>query len=165
MNFFRRIVVVEGTFTRPANTTTYTAGDVMGDATTGVVTMVDCARVTGGYGFISSIILVDSSNETLNLDADIFVFTTAPAAQADNVAFAATDAEMLECCGVASIVGTDGKESTINVTYNAIMPSPGKIDFVCEAGVDNLFFLMVARNAYIPTSAEVYTFRAFIYQA
>lgn len=165
MNFYRQLVLVEATFTRPANTTTYAAGDVMGTATVTVNILTNAARLNAGAGFISSMVVISSANPALNLDADVFIFNTAPAEQADNDAFAATDAEMNECCGVGSIVGTDGKESTVNVAYNVIMPSPGKIDFVCDSGSRNLFAVMVARNAYVPASGEIFLIRTWINQA
>lgn len=163
MNFYRQLVVVNASITRPANTTTYAAGDVIGSATTGVMTLTSAARVATAAGFISSIVLVDDTNAALNLDADIFFYDTAPAAQADNVAFNPSYAEQLRCLGVASIIGTDGKEGTSNVTYNGIMPSPGKIDFVSVTA--NLFAVMVARNAYIPASGEIFALRVYINQA
>ena len=170
MNFFRQIVLVETTITRPADAVAYAAGDIIGTTTdagtsTSVLTFANVARANAIGGVVASVMLIDSVNAATNIDCDIFFFNTTLAQQADNVAFAATDAEMATCIGVVSIVGTDGKESSNNIAYNGIMPSPGNIPFVPDAGSRNIFAVIVVRNAYTPASGEIFRVRTWIYQA
>ena len=160
MNFFRQLVLVETTITRPADTTAYAAGDIVGTTTdvgtsVSILTFTNAARANGIGGYVGSVIMIDSVNASTNIDADIFFFNTTLAQQADNVAFAPTDAEMNTCIGVVSIIGSDGKESSNNIAYNGIMPSSGKIDFVPDSGSRDIFAVIVVRNAYTPASGEI----------
>lgn len=170
MNFIRQAVLVETTITRPADAVAYSAGDIIGTTTdagtsVSVLTFVNVARANGIGGYVGSIMMIDSVNAATNIDADIFFFNTTLSQQADNVAFAATDAEMNTCIGVVSIVGTDGKESSTSIAYNGIMPSPGRIDFVPASGSRNIFAVIVVRNAYTPASGEIFRVRTWCYQA
>ena len=170
MNFFRQLVNVNRTITRPADAVAYAAGDIIGTTTdagtsTSVLILTNAGRANGIGGFISSAVLIDSVNAATNIDLDIFFFNTTLAQQADNVAFAPSDAEMDTCIGIGTIISTDGKEGTLNIAYNMLMPSPGKIDFVPGDASRNIFACLVVRNAYTPASGEIFNLRTWIYQA
>ena len=145
------------TFTRPANTTTYTAGDVMSDST---AWMTFRGALKDGCGAIQHAYLLDSANQTLLLDAELWLFSTAPAITTDNLAIALTDAELASLVGVIDFAVADGKVglATSGAGGNAINVQTGLGIPVKNVGNQNdLYGVLIARNAYIPVSAEIFT--------
>ena len=163
-----RTIIANGTVTRPADTTTYTANDVI-SAATGVAITFSVARLTSGStgrsGVIQSATLVDSGNETTKLDGDLFLFDTSFTAGNDNAAFVPTDANMLNLLGVITFSGGTARSGLAGTGGNSAYPNAlsGGIPFVCLTE-NQLYGIFVARNAYVPISAEVFTFRLGILQ-
>lgn len=155
---------VDVSFTRPADTTTYASGDTMCNSTSAptIMTLANMASGNGGGGIIQGITFIDSVYGATNLpEFDLYLFDTAPVMQNDNAAFAASDSEMLACVGVvrfpAALNSPAGANSVtdldnISKSYN------------CAAGSTSLYAIMVARNAYAPSSGEVFKFRFHILQ-
>ena len=153
--------LVTAAYTRPANTTTYAAGDVLADATSGAVilTLPNMARAAGGGGIVIGATLIDSSVQSLKPDIDLHLFDTSITMQNDNEAWAASDADRLREIGVLSFRGGDFKAGTLN---GSIQAWPLGVPYVCASGSTTLYGVAVVRNAYIPTSAEVFTFNLLI---
>ncbi len=143
-------------FTRPSNTTTYTAGDVMSDSTA-VMTFAGALRES--MGAIQHATLIDSANQTLLLDAELWLFDTAPAVTADNAAIAFTDAELARLIGVIDFAVADGKVglATSGAGGNAINIQPSLGIPVFGLLSNDIFGVLIARNAYVPVSAEIFT--------
>jgi hypothetical protein len=164
------ISTVTGSITRPNDTNTYAAGDEISNATSGatIMSISGCARVNNGSGRILSAQMVDSANQALKLDGDLFLFDTTVAMQGDNVAFAPSDAELVTCVGVVSFTGASCKVGTVTsgAGGNAIYPNSvsGVLPFTCIGGGTTLYGKFVARNAFIPVANEVFTFRLVIDQ-
>ena len=142
-------------FTRPANTTTYAAADVIADSASAatIQTFTGCAE-PGGGGLINSCILIQSAAVSTKLVADLFLFHTAPTAYGnDNAAFTPTDAEMDNCVGVVTIDGSVAGNVKIGSGNVAIQSL--NIGIVYKTAVNDgaLYGVLVARNAYVPTSA------------
>jgi hypothetical protein len=141
-------------FTRPADTTQYSAGDVMSDA---VGTILRFSTADMNEGHVHSGLLIDSSAETTKPEADLFLFDTAPVKVADNSAAAFTDAELTHCVGIVPFIaanfhigGANGAIQSVNVASNGMTYSaPERI----------LYGVLVARNTYTPVSGEVFTLR------
>lgn len=160
-------------FTRPADTTGYTAGDVIADSTTAatVMTFPRCAVTQGRSGTIRSAMLMDGAAQATKLSADLFLFDTAPASYGnDNEAFVPTDAEMKAAIGVISLDGTAAAsikvgDATSGVGGNCIVQVSGQnIPFQCVPGSSDLFGVLVARNAYTPVSGETFRIKLGIEQ-
>lgn len=156
-------VEVSDSFTRPADTTAYTAGDAISNATGTThtyLTFSDCAAAVGGGGTVISGVLASSANQGTKLDAELWLFHTAPTAMEDNAAFDPTDAEMLTVVGIIEFgtsdwyVGNAGAGATGNAVA---LGSTGVFPFVCQSTSKDLYGLLVARNAYTPVSGEVLT--------
>lgn len=162
--------IVNGTFTRPADTNVYAAGDVISDSTStpSVINFANCSRAAAGSGVINSVQLIDSANQATTLDADLFLFDTSPAIDNDNSPFTPTDAELATCIGIVSFSGSSSKagDATAGAGGNRFYPNAlsGTIDFVTGGGSMNLFGVLVARNAYTPVSGESFTIRLGILQ-
>lgn len=148
------------TFTRPANTTTYTAGDVMSDSTSAPTVMTFRSVLKEGCGAIQQAYLLDSANQTLLLGAELWLFSTAPVATNDNAAITFTDAELAFLVGVIDFAVADGKIglATSGAGGNAInVQSALGIPVKLPGSNNDLYGVLVARNAYVPVSGEIFT--------
>lgn len=159
-------VTITTSFTRPADTTTYTANDNMETSTsaptTGGLTFTGAARISGGSGVITDLIVTSSADPALTLQAELWIFDSAVSAnQNDNAAIALADPDVLLLVAVipftlASTVAGSGTNSYAHVQNL-------NIGFTC-VGTANLRFKVKCKNAYIPISAEVFQFRLKIIQ-
>ncbi len=147
--------------TRTADTNTYAAGDTISEATSGstVWTFSEVVRSNGGSGVITKVFIDDNQSPALILDAELWLFDTTVTADQDNEAFTPTDAEMQTLQAVIPLstayVGTASGNTLLS---SGIINEP----FKCALSADDLFGVLVARNAYIPVSAEVFNIRLFI---
>lgn len=154
--------IVEATYTRPADTNAYTAGDVIANSTSAatILTFSGVARAETGSGLIQAATLIDSVAASTKLDADLYLFDTTVVMEQDNAAWDPSDAEMLTCLGVVEFRGANFKTCGANgITHVQGIGLP----FVTVGGKD-LYGILVARNAYTPASAEVLKVRLHILQ-
>ena len=157
-----RRVLAAGTFTRPADTTAYASGDVMNDSTSAptVASIANVGRVPGKGGLIRTARLQSSQNGSW-ANIDVFLFTAAPAAPGnDNAAFTPSDAEMLTCVGVLKFLSssaTIGNAGAAAAGNSFLSLDDLQRVFQCAANSTTLYWVPVARGAYTPVSAEVFT--------
>jgi hypothetical protein len=148
------------TITRPDNTTSYAAGDVIADdASEPTVATIQVARVPGGSGIIHDALVVESANQTTKADLEIWLFTSEPTAMEDNAPFDPTDAELLTLVGILDLgdaptdanpgSGADGNE-VYHLTNQDMI-------FKCASGLQILYWIPVVRNAYTPVAQETFT--------
>lgn len=136
-------------FARPADTTAYAIGDVISTLAGAVITFADIVDVAGDYVWVEAVKLFMSTAVATALAAELNLFAVAPAVIADNAAWAPTDAEMLNW--VAGIPLTNSFAGTVNRNYiTSALAMP------CKTVDKNLYGVLVARNAYVPTSAETF---------
>jgi hypothetical protein len=147
--------------TRPANTTNYTAGDVVSDVTANnhFVFEKSADRVVSGY--ISGAIIISSVAASTELDGELWLFREDVAKVADNAAFAPTDAELLTLLGVidfptASWKAAGAAGAICDVDFE---PKAYRVNALSTDGAvkSPIYGQLVARNAYVPTSGEVFT--------
>lgn len=161
-------VVINSSFTRPSDTTTYAAGEVVGPtAGATVMTFTNCARVNAGSGVITHATLVDGANVTaINGSFELWLFDTTFNPDADNAVFTPTDAEGLTVLAIIPFtlpyVGDATSGVGGNKVYMGTVDRP--IPFVTGASSRNLFGALIVRNAYVPVSAETFDVRLFIDQ-
>lgn len=154
-------VTVQTDVTRPADTAVYAAADAISNSTSaptsGGFTWTSAARKSGGSGLITDITVASSNAPATRLAGEIFIFNQAVTNINDNAAFAVSDAEIKTCVGVVPF-------SLFNAGNNGFAHIIGlNLMFTC-VGTANLRFLVRARNAYTPASAEVLSFTAKIIQ-
>jgi hypothetical protein len=156
------LVSCQTNVTRPTpDTTQYAAGDAISDSTSaptsGGFTLSNAARVSGGAGVIMAMTVSSSNDPATRLSGEVFLFNTSVTNINDNTAFVVSDDEIKTCVGVVPF-------SLFDAGNNGFAHITGlNIPFVCS-GSANLRFLLRARNAYTPASAEVITITAFINQ-
>lgn len=156
-------VIVEAGYTRPADTATYTAGDVLCNSTSSptILSFDNCARSAGLGGIIQGAIMVDSSAPTLKADVELYLFDTTVTMQNDNAAWTPTDAQMKTCIG--RIRFAPGLFNIGNGNGIVDVETLGK-PFKCAPASTTLYGITVIRNSYIPTSAEEFLFRLLLIQ-
>lgn len=140
--------------TRPADVTAYAAGDAISNSTTaptsGGFTLTGAARKSGGSGIITDVIVTSSNDPATRLSGEVFFFNQSVTNINDNSAFAVSDTEIKTCVGVVPFTLFDaGNNGLAHLTGLNIL-------FTCSGSAD-LRFLLRARNAYTPASAEVIT--------
>lgn len=149
------------TITRPADTTAYANNDDISDSTsaptTGGFTLSNACNTSGGSGELLSLVVVSSNDPAVTLQGEVWIFDSAVTAVNDNAAFALSDSDAVKLVAVipfslATTVAGSGTNSYF------VSPSLG-IAYSCS-GSANLRFLVKAKNAYTPASAEQLTVRA-----
>jgi adenine-specific DNA methylase len=146
--------VVQASFTRPADTTAYAAGDAM-SATAAAALELNVSRGKDMGALIIQALLISSVAGTPE-DIDVYLFDTAPAAAniADNAAAAISDAEILRLQGVIAFDADDARVIGANQVWRKEITLA-----VRPLGTDSrkIYAVLVARGAYVPASGEVFT--------
>lgn len=117
-------------------TTAYTAGDQVGAQ----ITLASAARVTGGYGMITGVVMIDQSDIVGAYDVVFFDSSVTPAS--DNAAFAISDADSLKIVGIVQLAGAfDIGNNRIAQAYNLAVP------YKC-AGSTSLYAALITRGSH-----------------
>lgn len=154
---------ISATFTRPADTAAYAAGDVVNNSTTAPVIMTFAGAVNTDFqmGVIAQATLIDSSNVATKLDCELWLFDTTITMDNDNAAFTPTDAELATLVGIIPFGTSYWKVG--DSTSNAVCHVQGlAIPFNVIHASNALYGVLVARAAYTPVSAEAFTVRLHI---
>lgn len=145
-------------FTRPANTTQYascvgSACDAMADTTptVGGFTFTGACRTSGGSGIITDATVLSTAAPVTTLQGEIWIFNQAVTAIADNVAFAVSDADMLNYRGKIPFT------LSVDAVNNSVAHISGLNISVSCVGTANLRYLVKVMNNYTPVSGEVIT--------
>jgi hypothetical protein len=152
---------VSASVTRPANTTTYAAGDVVDAASGAGLTFSVCSRRNGQEGYINDAILIDSAAVGTKGSFELWLFNQALAAyDNDNVAFTPTDADLANLVAVIPFTTAFVGDATSGAGGNCMFHAdrtylPAR--FSQQAADDDLVGVLVVRNGYVPVSAEVFT--------
>jgi hypothetical protein len=151
-------VKITGSITKPSDNTVYDVRDVIGTAQSANITLANIARVVGGGGMIFKVRVVCDANQTTKPTLEVWLFDTAPAAVANNAAFAPTDVEMLTVQAVIPLstcyVGAAGAAAAGNcILISDVTP----FSFKCTGAVRDLYACLVVTNAYTPVAADVFT--------
>jgi len=154
-----KLATVSGSFTRPADTTAYTAGDVVSNSTssTTLLSISGCARVNAGSGYIvGARLITDKKSITPRVRVHVYNASN-PTVAADNAAMDIRYADVSKRIGFfdlpAMSTGTDSTNSTSSQAQDKTLRFP----FVCAASSTTLYFLLEALDAFTPASGEAFT--------
>jgi hypothetical protein len=148
----------DATLTRPADTTAYTAGDVIGGASA-IATFTDAGPVGGHVLITRASLLIDNGTIQSGMGVmRLHLYDAAPTAIADNAAFDIPSGDRTKYLGYIDIgtpvdmgstcfVETSGESTTV--------PKQVKL----AAGSTTLYGLLETRSAYTPTSGTAYRVR------
>lgn len=152
-------VTLSTDITRPSDTTAYAVNDALSNSTSaptsGGFTLTGAARVSGGSGLITDMIITSSNNAATTLQGEIWIFDTSVTNINDNAAFAISDAEVKTCVAKVPFVLVADTNNSLTHIQNL------GIGFTCVGSAD-LRYLVKVKNVYTPASAEVITVRAKI---
>lgn len=149
------ISLVEASFTRPSNTTAYTAADLMANSTTAAsVTPMEFVVPVGlGRGLrIVGVKCKKSGTTATNSDFKINLFTSSPTvANGDNGAFSSTESGYIGQLDIGTL-----RAFTDDCSLNNSLSDSLDITWKLNTG-NTIYGLMEADAAYTPESAEVFT--------
>lgn len=154
------VVNVSASYTRPADTTAYAAGDCYNSSTSSptVLTFTSAARASGKGGVVTSLTVVDSNAPGTPIQGELWLFDSAPTSTNDNAAYALSDSDALKLVGVIPFT------TVVTAANNSIATVQGlSIAFQCSGSADLRGQVRVT-NAYTPASAETLGFRLGIIQ-
>lgn len=150
--------IVSSSFTRPANTTAYSSGQLVANSVSaGAVTPLawTVVRATALNAHITRARLQKSGTSTTNASFTLYLFTASPSTITNG------DGGAFSVSGSAAYVGkiaitvadvfTDGASGAGSSSVGS------DIKFQCGAGSTQLFGFLVASAAYTPSSAEAFS--------
>lgn len=147
-------------FTRPADTTAYAAGDLVANSTTAgsVVAMSWVIRRDAQSYNLAGIRLKKNGNTATNASFRLHFYTAVPTvANGDNGALAATQTS--NYVGNVSVTLIGGNDGSSNVAMaNPALP----FIIVPASGVRTLYGLIEATAAYTPASAEIFSTQVYL---
>jgi hypothetical protein len=148
-------------FTRPSNTTAYTAGQVVADSTTAATVrqFSNCSRTNGNTGLIVTCVITDSAKQTTLPQFNLWLFNASPTVQNDAAAFAPSATDLLNLVAILPVSAFYGASANGALVANGLNQP-----FKCASGSTTLYGVLVAANAYTPVSAEVFNITLGILQ-
>lgn len=117
----------------------YTAGDALG----GLLTFANAAKIAGGRGMITKVVIVDDAKQSAPIDLVLFDRTFT--ATADNSAFDPSDADMQNCLGFIPVANTDYAEFNDNGVATKASGLQMPFEYDLAGGVTSLFGQLVIR--------------------
>lgn len=159
--------IVSAGFTRPADTTQYTANDVVSNSTTQTLPLVfkNCVRVAGGSGLLYSALMFDSVAAATKANFDLILFDSAAFTVAvDNSAGTVADNEVTGIVAIITFNGTDSANVSIPGANCVIGAGSIGQAFKCGQSTQDLWGVVVDRGGYTPASTERFDFKLSILQ-
>jgi hypothetical protein len=155
-----KIAIATSSFARPNNTTQYTAGDALNAFESGSsLNSIAVGRVNTGNGKILAATLTDSAAQSVKGDFTLYLFDDAITAPQDNVLFNPTSAEIKSCLGAIQFANPISLPSNCLYEVNDL-----NIGFQCGENTQNIFWVLVANNAYTPVANEEFCLRLHVEQ-
>lgn len=156
--------IVTQSFTRPADTTVYAAGDIVGPAVAAIMQLGGLVQSPKGppFGILQSLTIISSQNGAPKPDLQLWLFDAVIAAVADNAPFAPTDAELKGLLQVialpvgAWLTGNSGVAGAGNACCNV---QGLQLPLRCDSPTNNVYGVLVIQNAYTPIASEEFTLR------
>jgi hypothetical protein len=140
---------------RPNNTTPYTAGDVIGTASSQVIKFDGMSTLFAqGRGVLIGATVIDNEAPATLASLELWLFTVAPADQADNAVFGVTDAELQNLAGIFPLVNSYAGKASDNAVFISDVRATS---YELPGGSDALYGVLVVRNAYTPVGNETFT--------
>ena len=160
-----RLAVVSAEFTRPADTTAYAIGDVVGNSTSAAtpLSIAGCARVNAGSGYIVRAAFI-ADQKSITPSFRVHVFNAAPTQSNDNAAHRALYVDVSKRVGEFIIGPMTTPTDTTNSTLSRAVDMNLRIPFVCASGSTTLYFIFEALSAFTPANAGKFTLQLAIDQ-
>lgn len=148
-------------FTRPADTTAYTAGDVVSDSTsaTTVQAVANFARVNAGTGYVvGARLTTDKKSITPRFRVHLYNASN-PTVSADNAAMQRRYADESKYLGWFDLSAMATSTDTTNSTQSVSQDMTLRIPFSCAAATRSIYFVLETLDAFTPASGQKFTLR------
>lgn len=149
-------------FTRPNDTTPYTAGDVVSDnaTTTTMQAIANAARVSGGGGYIVGVrIATDKKSVTPRFRIHFFN-TNGATVSGDNLAYKEVYADSSKRVFFHDMPAMTTATDTTNSDMSRATDKDARIPYTCAA--TSLYFVLEALDAFTPASGEKFTVTCYL---
>lgn len=153
------IILVSLEFTRPGDTTAYTANDAVSDSTSAstVQQMSNFARYNGGTGYIVGARLsTDKKSITPRIRIHMFNASN-PTVAADNAQWKDSYADLSKRLGFFDLPAMTTGADAANSDMSRALDMGLRIPFVTAAGTRSIYFLLETLDAFTPASGERFT--------
>lgn len=154
-----RLRRVSAEFTRPADTTAYTAGDVVSDnaTTTTPLEIQNAARVTAGSGYIVKCrVVTDKKSITPRMRVHVYNAVD-PTVSADNAPHKELYADTVKHAATIDLPVMTTPVDTTNSTLSRASDATIRQPFVCATGTSSLWVVLEAIDAFTPASGQKFT--------
>ncbi len=159
-----KIISVQVTLTRPADTTAYAALDAISDSTsapTVVFTFTNLIRLPGGSGYITKARLRSNNKLNTGLQFKLHLFSSAPTAINDNSPYLLLDANAAISLGTINFPATwteDTTNSTGVASVGVIGDGSSNIPLPIVAGSASriIYGLLETLTAFTPISGQTF---------
>ena len=156
-------VQVTANFTRPANTTAYTAGDAVSNSTSSptIITFSNAARFNGGTLRLSTASLVlNAAPPATPPNFSLLLFDTSTTPTNDNSPWGLSNADSLHCLTSIPLIASFPFSPIVasvgnNMIYNWEANGEGRL-IKCASADVNLYAQLMIMNSYTPTSGETF---------
>lgn len=154
-----RTVSVSGVFTRPADTTAYTAGDCVSNSTdaTTPVTLTRFARVNGQSGYIVGARL-STNKKSITPRIRVHLFNASDATLAvDNAAWKDLYADVSKRIGYFDLPAMSTGADATNSDMSRSLDFTIRVPFKCSANTTSIWYVLEALDAFTPASGQSFT--------
>lgn len=145
-------------FTRPSNTTAYSAGDVVSDNATATTKMTfsDITKEGGCGVIVGAMIITDKKSITPQLRLHLFTSST-PTVSADNAAHQELYVDVASKVGTIDFAAMSTPADTSNSTLSRTQNFSVNVPFRLASGSKKLFGVIEAIDAFTPASGQKFT--------
>lgn len=153
------IARVSATFTRPGDTTPYTAGDIVSNSTsaTTLIALAGIARVNGGSGYLVGIRL-STNLKSITPRFRIRIFNASnPTLSGDNAAFQSKYTDESKRVARFDLAAMITPIDTTNSDMSSTEDDTIRIPFVCAGGSTTLYIALETLDAFTPANGESFT--------
>ena len=160
-----KATIVSANFTRPANTTAYSIGQLVANSTTAgsvVPLSFTVSRINDASGMVRRARIKKSTTSTTNATFRLHLYQNDPSAASgiangDGGTWSTKEAGWLGDIDVDMTSATNGRAFT-DAADGVAAPNAGtEINFIPKSGTQTIYALIEARGAYTPGNAEVFT--------
>lgn len=147
-----KIVDVSATFTRQANTTAYSAGQIVNDNSANPLDFVSAVRVSGGTGLLLSSRLTVQQTSLAGVQFRLYLFKSTPGTTTDAASYSTLWANRDISLGWVDFLSPVSAGSSPDATVYEGVGSAG-LALPLVAAASDIFGVLVALTAYTPASA------------
>lgn len=151
-----RILRASTEFTRPADTTAYTAGDVVSNSTSGstLISLANVVRVNAGTGYIvRASVTTDKKSITPRIRVHLFNASD-PTVAADNAAWRESYADASKRVGYFDLPAMTTGTDTTNSDMSRSMDNTIRFPIVAAAATTTIYALLETLDAFTPNSGQ-----------